>query len=71
MITKTKIRIIEVPVSTFGPAKMESLKSRNKISNIAIRSHFQFYSIRVTINCQIKVFSEKSLLFEKNLPCYC
>lgn len=41
---------------SFGPAKMESLKSRNKISNIAIRSHFQFYSIRITINCQIKVF---------------
>ena len=33
----------------FGPAKMESLKSRKKISSIAIRSHFQFYSIRVTI----------------------
>lgn len=47
-------QITKIPVSTFGPAKMEVLKSRHKIPSIAIRSHFCFSSIRVLLNCQTK-----------------
>lgn len=44
---------------------MEILKSRHKISNIAIRSHFYFSSIKSAINCQIRVSFQKPLMFEK------
>lgn len=52
----------KIPVSTFGPAKMEILKSRHKISNIAIRSHFCFSNI-----VKLSVFFQKPLMLGEKL----
>lgn len=46
---------------------MEILKSIYKISDITIRSHFCFSSIKVLLIVKLRVFFQKPLTFEKKI----